>query len=246
MDEVGGVFVRSGLHCVNQWFEPRGICKEVYALLHTHTIPKKKPSALSILSLKLLKDWSGGSDGRRFCCEICHACCTDGGPQGFRRFQRGKIISGLVSFALFSSFSALGIVCNEFSFPRGSDDIRPSNSLNDMKNSSNFQVSTMSPPVELGVDVCIVDTGIDMTHPDLKHIQLAGWRILSKAVLNPMMKDLGQYGWDFGGQEFATRQLHLKSTCISQRPSQVVEVELIRSSLLQSIGAPIMESISFH
>ena len=24
MDEVGGVFVRSGLHCVNQWFEPRG------------------------------------------------------------------------------------------------------------------------------------------------------------------------------------------------------------------------------
>ena len=25
MDEVGGVFVRSGLHCVNQWFEARGI-----------------------------------------------------------------------------------------------------------------------------------------------------------------------------------------------------------------------------
>ena len=24
MDEVGDVFVRSGLHCVNQWFEPRG------------------------------------------------------------------------------------------------------------------------------------------------------------------------------------------------------------------------------
>ena len=24
MDEVGSVFVRSGLHCVNQWFEPRG------------------------------------------------------------------------------------------------------------------------------------------------------------------------------------------------------------------------------
>ncbi len=25
MDEVGGVFVRSGLHCVNQWFDARGI-----------------------------------------------------------------------------------------------------------------------------------------------------------------------------------------------------------------------------
>ena len=25
MDEVGGVFVRSGLHCVNQWFDGRGI-----------------------------------------------------------------------------------------------------------------------------------------------------------------------------------------------------------------------------
>ena len=27
MDEVGGVFVRSGLHCVNQWFEARGIAQ---------------------------------------------------------------------------------------------------------------------------------------------------------------------------------------------------------------------------
>ena len=25
MDEVGGVFVRSGLHCVNQWFDVQGI-----------------------------------------------------------------------------------------------------------------------------------------------------------------------------------------------------------------------------
>jgi cysteine desulfurase/selenocysteine lyase len=25
MDEVGKVFVRSGLHCVNQWFDARGI-----------------------------------------------------------------------------------------------------------------------------------------------------------------------------------------------------------------------------
>ena len=26
-----------------------------------------------------------------------------------------------------------------------------------------------------GVDVCIVDTGIDLSHPDLAHLQLAGW-----------------------------------------------------------------------
>ncbi len=27
-----------------------------------------------------------------------------------------------------------------------------------------------------GVDVCIVDTGIDLSHPDLEHLQLAGWK----------------------------------------------------------------------
>jgi selenocysteine lyase/cysteine desulfurase len=27
MDEVGGVFVRAGLHCVNQWFEARNIAQ---------------------------------------------------------------------------------------------------------------------------------------------------------------------------------------------------------------------------
>ena len=27
-----------------------------------------------------------------------------------------------------------------------------------------------------GVEVCIVDTGIDLGHPDLSHVQLAGWR----------------------------------------------------------------------
>jgi subtilisin family serine protease len=27
-----------------------------------------------------------------------------------------------------------------------------------------------------GVDVCIVDTGIDLSHPDLAHLQLAGWQ----------------------------------------------------------------------
>lgn len=27
-----------------------------------------------------------------------------------------------------------------------------------------------------GVDVCIVDTGIDISHPDLAHLQLAGWK----------------------------------------------------------------------
>ena len=27
-----------------------------------------------------------------------------------------------------------------------------------------------------GVEVCIVDTGIDLSHPDLAHLQLAGWK----------------------------------------------------------------------
>ena len=39
----------------------------------------------------------------------------------------------------------------------------------------------------------IVDTGIDMTHPDLKHIQSQDGVILSKAVLNLlMMKGMGR------------------------------------------------------
>ena len=95
----------------------------------------------------------------------------------------------------------------------------------------------MSPPVEPGVDVCIVDTGIDMTHPDLKHIELAGWNDFVQSRAEPlMMKGMGRLWLEFWWPRIYYPELHLMSTCILQRPSQVVEVELIQSSLLQSIG----------
>ena len=93
---------------------------------------------------------------------------------GFRRFQRGKIISGLVSFALFS-VSLLLVLYAVNLLSQGvlmTYDPELPERHEEFKQLSGFDNVTTS---GAGVDVCIVDTGIDMTHPDLKHIQLAGW-----------------------------------------------------------------------
>ena len=93
---------------------------------------------------------------------------------GFRRFQRGKIISGLVSFALFSVSLLLVLYAVNF-LSQGvlmTYDPELSERHEEFKQLSGFDNVTTS---GAGVDVCIVDTGIDMTHPDLKHIELAGW-----------------------------------------------------------------------
>src|SRR5213593_1252572 len=37
----------------------------------------------------------------------------------------------------------------------------------------------------MGVLVCIVDTGIDPTHPDLQHVHIAGWRDFVNGRLQP-------------------------------------------------------------
>ena len=95
-------------------------------------------------------------------------------PTGFRRFKRGKIISGLVSFALFSVSLLLVLYAVNF-LSQGvlmTYDPELSERHEEFKQLSGFDNVTTS---GAGVDVCIVDTGIDMTHPDLKHIQLAGW-----------------------------------------------------------------------
>ena len=95
-------------------------------------------------------------------------------PRGFRRFKRGKIISGLVSFALFSVSLLLVLYAMNF-LSQGvlmTYDPELSERHEEFKQLSGFDNVTTS---GAGVDVCIVDTGIDMTHPDLKHIQLAGW-----------------------------------------------------------------------
>lgn len=93
---------------------------------------------------------------------------------GLRRFKNGKIISGLVSFALFTVATLLVLYAVNF-LSEGvlmTYDPELSERHEQFKDLSGFDNVTTSGS---GVDVCIVDTGIDMSHPDLEHIQLAGW-----------------------------------------------------------------------
>ena len=103
---------------------------------------------------------------------------------GFRRFQRGKIISGLVSFALFS-VSLLLVLYAVNLLSQGvlmTYDPELPERHEEFKQLSGFDNVTTSGD---GVDVCIVDTGIDMTHPDLKHIELAGWNDFVQSRAEP-------------------------------------------------------------
>ena len=92
---------------------------------------------------------------------------------GFRRFKRGTIISGLAAFALFSvSIMLVLFAVNILSQGVLGPDPELSQRHQQFIEVSGFDNVTTS---GAGVDVCIVDTGIDMSHPDLEHVQLAGW-----------------------------------------------------------------------
>ncbi len=92
---------------------------------------------------------------------------------GFRRFNQGKILSGVVSFALFSvSLLLVLYAVNILSEGVLGPDPELSQRHQQFIELSGFDNVTTSGS---GVDVCIVDTGIDLSHPDLEHIQLEGW-----------------------------------------------------------------------
>ncbi|MBJ84159.1 MAG: hypothetical protein CMB52_01405 [Euryarchaeota archaeon] len=92
----------------------------------------------------------------------------------FRRFSRGQIISAAASFALF----AVSLMLVLFAVNLLSEgvlmvnDPELSERHNQFKELSGFDNVTTS---GAGVDVCIVDTGFDTSHPDLSHVNLAGW-----------------------------------------------------------------------
>ena len=102
----------------------------------------------------------------------------------FGRFRNKTIIGGLASTALFM----VSILLTLYAFNLLSQgvlmtyDPELSERHEQFKELSGFDNVTTS---GAGVDICIVDTGIDLSHPDLAHIQLAGWNDFVQSRAEP-------------------------------------------------------------
>lgn len=92
----------------------------------------------------------------------------------YGRFRNKKLIGGLASTVLF--IVSLLLTLYAVNFLTQGVLMTPDPDLSErhmqFKELSGFDNVTTT---GAGVDVCIVDTGFDTNHPDLSHVQLAGW-----------------------------------------------------------------------
>ena len=177
LDEVSGVMVRSGQHCVHSWFNDRGYNGSLRASAYFYNTEED----VNVLSIRFQKQFRHFSEGTVVTGNHDTGAKDEGlSPQLEKDLE---IVRRIVSRCHCSTHLGSRL-CLQYHCRRWTDIRQPSDALIESEQTYRELISLPSGYSGSGVNVCIVDTGMELNHPDLEGFDVAGGLILFK--VNPI------------------------------------------------------------